>query len=388
VFRANGEKQRGPWVDSHKEAKRLMVEKQAEQRNSRGGRIEGTIAELIDMYVTKLAINEKGEHAWGATKGHELRRIQEDELVGHLQVREITRGKMVRWAEHLKQVKQLSRSTVLTRVSYLNKVLTTAFNRDWEGKCTAAICQEMAAAIATMREEKLAGPSFARDRLATREEIDAVRMAAQDSNSYVDLVAVIDVLSRMPLRLSELLKLTKADLNGLTGEATLYGRKHPDAEQKERSVEVVPMIVCPITGVSTFELVMSRLSTDAAMDAKPYDFVAADVSNAWIAACKKAGVEGLTLHDLRAFSITNLLAGGVDCITVAKLSGHKNPKTMAAHYSRQSGAMIAATIRNSYRAPEALTAADIRTMIATLQRELAVAEAREAASGPQLKLVA
>jgi hypothetical protein len=148
------------------------------------------------------------------------------------------------------------------------------------------------------------------------------------------------------------------------------------------------MIVCPITGVSTFELVTSRLPLDAAPDAKPFDFAAADVSNAWIAACKKAGVEGLTLHDLRAFSITNLLAGGIDCITVTKLSGHKNPKTMAAHYSRQSGAMIAATIRNSYRAPEALTAADIRTMIATLQRELAVAEAREAAARPQLKLAA
>jgi hypothetical protein len=185
VFRANGDKQRGPWVDSHKEAKRLMVEKQAELRSAVPGRIDGTIAELIDMYVTKLAINEKGEPAWGATKGHELRRIQEDELVGQLQVRNLTRGTMVRWAEHLKQVKKLSRSTVLTRVCYLNKVLTTAFNRDWEGKCSALICQEMAAAIATMREEKLAGPSFARDRLATREEIAAVREAAQASSSYV-----------------------------------------------------------------------------------------------------------------------------------------------------------------------------------------------------------
>ena len=33
--------------------------------------------------------------------------------------------------------------------------------------------------------------------------------------------------------------------------------------------------------------------------------------------------------------------------------------------------MIAATIRNNFKAAEGLTAADIRTMIATLQRELA-----------------
>ena len=84
-----------------------MVEKQAELRNAAPGRIEGTIAELIDMYVTKLAVNEKGEPAWGATKGHELRRIQEDELVGRLQVaRPHGAARMVRWAEHLKQVKR------------------------------------------------------------------------------------------------------------------------------------------------------------------------------------------------------------------------------------------------------------------------------------------
>src|SRR6266404_3438448 len=29
VFRTNGDKQRGPWVDTHAEAKRLMGEKQA-----------------------------------------------------------------------------------------------------------------------------------------------------------------------------------------------------------------------------------------------------------------------------------------------------------------------------------------------------------------------
>jgi hypothetical protein len=64
---------------------------------------------LIDLYVSRLALNEKGEPAWGVTKSHELRRIQQDELVSQLQVRNLTRRAMVRWAEHLKQVKKLSR---------------------------------------------------------------------------------------------------------------------------------------------------------------------------------------------------------------------------------------------------------------------------------------
>jgi integrase len=388
VFRANGEKQRGPWVDSHKEAKRLEGERKAKLRKAASStKVVGTVAELIDIYVTRRAIDAKtGKPAWGATKSHELRRIQEDDMVGSLQVADITAARMVRWGEKLAET--LAASTVLNRVSYLNGVLNTAKNR-WatEGLCNALVCSEMEAAIAIMREEEIAGPGIPRNRMATREEIARVREAARDSTSHVDLVAIIDVLSRMPLRMGELLKLTAADL-AVLGEATLRGRKHPNRRIKERIVEVVPLIICPMTGVNTYELVASRVPAGAAPDFRPFNFEGQNVSNAWIAACKRAGVEGLTLHDLRAYSITNLLGGGIDSITVAKLSGHKNPKTMAAHYSRQNSAMIAATIRNNFKAAEALTAADIRQMIATLQRELAVAEAREAASGPQLKLAA
>jgi integrase len=388
VFRNNGEKVRGPWVDSHKEAKRLEGEKKAELRKAGSStRAVGTVAELIDIYVARREFDAKtGKPAWGATKGHELRRIRDDEMVGFLQVADITAARMVRWGEKLAET--LSPSTVLTRVSYLNGVLNTAKN-GWatEGLCNTLVCSEVEAAIATMREEEIAGPSIPRNRMATREEIERVREAAKDGASYVDLVAIVDVLSRMPLRLGELLKLTAADL-AVVGEATLRGRKHPNRRIKERIVEVVPLIICPMTGINTYELVASRLPANAEADFRPFDFEGHDVSNAWIAACKRAGVEDLTLHDLRAYSITNLLGGGIDSITVAKLSGHKNPKTMAAHYSRQNSAMIAATIRNNFKAEEGLTAADIRQMIATLQRELAVAEAREAASGPLLKLAA
>ena len=388
VFRANGEKPRGPWVDSHKEAKRQEGEKKAQLRNvGSSTKIVGTVAELIDIYVARRAFDAKtGEPAWGRTKGHELRRIRDDEMVGALQVVDITAARMVRWGEKLAET--LAPSTVLNRVSYLNGVLNTAKNR-WatEGLCNTLVCSEMEAAIATMREEEIAAPGIPRNRMATRDEIDRVREAARVSTSYVDLVAIIDVLSRMPLRMGELLKLTAADL-AVVGETTLRGRKHPNRRIKERIVEVVPLIICPMTGVNTYELVASRVPANAEADFRPFDFAGQDVSNAWIAACKRAGVLDLTLHDLRAYSITNLLAGGIDSITVAKLSGHKNLKTMAAHYSRQNSAMIAATIRNNFKAAEGLTAADIRTMIATLQRELAVAEAREAASRPEVKLAA
>ena len=379
---------RGPWVDSHKEAKRLEGEKKAELRKvGSATKVVGTVAELVDIYVARRAFDAKtGKPAWGVTKGHELRRIRDDEMVGALQVADITAARMVRWGEKLAET--LAPNTVLTRVSYLNGVLNTAKNR-WatEGLCNTLVCSEMEAAIATMREEEIAGPSIPRNRMATREEIERVREAARDGASYVDLVAIIDVLSRMPLRMGELLKLTAADL-AVVGEATLRGRKHPNRRIKERIVEVVPLIICPMTGINTYELVASRVPANAEADFRPFDFEGQDVSNAWIAACKRAAVEDLRLHDLRAHAISHLLAGGIDNVTVSKLSGHRNPKTLAAHYSRQSSAMIAATIRLNFKAAEDLTAADIRQMIATLQAELVRVEAKEAANRPQLKLAA
>src|SRR5205814_9539269 len=131
---------------SYKEAKRLMVEKQAELRKvGSSTKVVGTNAALIDIYVARRAFDAKtGEPAWGATKCHELRRIRDDEMVGSLQVADITAARMVRWGEKL--VETLSPSTVLNRVSYLNGVLNTAKNR-WatEGLCNTLVCSEMEA---------------------------------------------------------------------------------------------------------------------------------------------------------------------------------------------------------------------------------------------------
>ena len=41
--------------------------------------------------------------------------------------------------------------------------------------------------------------------------------------------------------------------------------------------------------------------------------------------CKKAGVTGVRLHDLRHYVATRLLASGIDVRTVAGRLGHRNP---------------------------------------------------------------
>lgn len=48
----------------------------------------------------------------------------------------------------------------------------------------------------------------------------------------------------------------------------------------------------------------------------------------------EAGIDGVTLHDLRRFVITTLLERGVDLALVAKVVGHKNPTTTAGYDRR------------------------------------------------------
>ena len=150
----------------------------------------------------------------------------------------------------------------------------------------------MEAAIATMREEEIAGPGIPRNRMATRDEIERVREAARVSTSYVDLVAIIDVLSRMPLRMERIAQADRRGPGDRGQRRPCCGRKHPNRRIKERIVEVVPLIICPMTGVNTYELVASRVPANAEANFRPFDFAGQDVSNAWIAACKRAGVDG------------------------------------------------------------------------------------------------
>ncbi len=51
------------------------------------------------------------------------------------------------------------------------------------------------------------------------------------------------------------------------------------------------------------------------------------MSDRWESVCKRAGVTGVRLHDLRHFQATMLLAGGVPLKNVSARIGHRNAST-------------------------------------------------------------
>jgi len=57
------------------------------------------------------------------------------------------------------------------------------------------------------------------------------------------------------------------------------------------------------------------------------------VGHRWRAACRAAGVEGVTLHDLRHYYASGLIAAGCDVVTVQRALGHAKATTTLNTYS-------------------------------------------------------
>lgn len=57
------------------------------------------------------------------------------------------------------------------------------------------------------------------------------------------------------------------------------------------------------------------------------------VGHAWRRACHRAGVEGFTLHDLRHFYASGLIAAGCDVVTVQRALGHAKATTTLNTYA-------------------------------------------------------
>lgn len=94
-----------------------------------------------------------------------------------------------------------------------------------------------------------------------------------------------------------------------------------------------------------------RLATDAFVFSQEPDGSAPwrpdSTTRAFASLCRKAGVKGVRLHDLRHYVATRLLASGIDVRTVAGRLGHRNPSTtlnVYAHFVPEADQEAAATL--------------------------------------------
>jgi integrase len=168
-------------------------------------------------------------------------------------------------------------------------------------ECPVSIAP-MDAAITALRRQRVTTKSPPRSRRPTDAEIDRVIAYHRGQrHARVDLPAILAVLRVLPFRIGELVKVESDDLIPEQQAVRLRARKHPDINVRESNDYVVPLPT--ITGIDTWALVADR----PRFLPRPFPYASGNVSTAFSWAARRAHIEDLHLHDLRAFSISKLI---------------------------------------------------------------------------------
>jgi len=152
-------------------------------------------------------------------------------------------------------------------------------------------------------------PKNERDRILSLEEWERLKAAAAPH-----LLRLLIIARDLGPRKGELLKLEWPDVDIRRREFTLR-------QTKNGETRVVPMTP------DVYE-VFSELWNERRLDtnrvflykSKPWKYP----RTAFSAACRRAGITGLRLHDFRHIASTNLRRAGVDTMTAMKIVGHKS----------------------------------------------------------------
>jgi integrase len=290
------------------------------------GKMTGTLAQVITRYEKEMWPVKR----WGQNKALELNILRRD--LGAKLLTTITQQSLLAYARGLK----ISPGGISSRLSYLKEVLRTA--RDlWK---VSVPVEEVQKAIEAAKRNKIAGKSGARTRRPTEEELLIIRAYAQNQQrAFIDLDAIVEVLSVLPLRVGELVGIEWADLIESRRSVIIRGRKHPDILEKEKNDQEVPLI--NFKGVDTYKLIADR---PRYMD-RPFPYKRASISSAFWDVAARCKIPDLHIHDLRAYSLSRLLEAGVPIPQVALISGHRNWKVLAKHYARIDPASVHETLK-------------------------------------------
>lgn len=153
----------------------------------------------------------------------------------------------------------------------------------------------------------LIGPGQSRDRRPTPEELKAVREKAEPL-----LRDIIDFAIATCMRRGEIARVQWRDLDTDKRLITIRDRKHP--RQKAGNHETIPLLGDALVTIE-------RQSRD---DDRIFPVSPEWISDAFLLACRVAGVVNLHLHDLRHHGISLLFEQGYTIEQVALVSGHRS----------------------------------------------------------------
>jgi integrase len=156
-----------------------------------------------------------------------------------------------------------------------------------------------------------------RDRRPSEDEWPALLAALAKASAEVPMVDIVRLAAQTGLRRGEVCRIVWTDLDVTARTILVRARKHP--RQKEANDERVPLVG------DALDLIMRQPRPPAGRpDQRIFPFHPQSVSDLFGAARAAAGLEDLTLHDMRHEATSRLFEAGWGIPEVAAVTGHKD----------------------------------------------------------------
>ena len=328
----------------------LQAAKEWKENQKRAGRrgdtiqmpSKNTLVSVIDHYVAK-----NGD--WSSDKTDHLNALKRD--LGHLSLSKLTEATLYDYIADM----DVSKGRRNARLSYLK----TALKHARYTMHLAPRMDQFAAAREGLSMQKVIGKSKERTRKTDAAEIRLIseHHNAED-NRAVDLPAILEILSILPIRVGELCVgddlrhgILWTDIDHANRQVTLRNRKHPDRDESKD--EVIPLFKVVRDGkeIDPYDLLVTN-RRHLGNHEGPFPFRVKAISKSMKKACRAAGItkDTLHVHDLRAHSITAMLEADIDPLDVMVVSGHKDTKVFFKHYVRPNIAKLAAKLERKMAA--------------------------------------
>ena len=271
-----------------------------------------TIVQLIDEYQAERA-NSGRPVRRNSNEQYMLKRLSD--RLGHLKVADAKVADIVAFAQQRKVMDGVGPYTIAMDISKLGTVI-----RHMKSLKGLSIKNVVEDAKPSLDHLQLTGPSNARDRRPTIEEIRAMmawfQAKFESGGTNIPMVDILTVSMTTGLRRGELFRILWDDLD--LHRRMILVRDRKDPRHKTGNNQWVPLL----------PEAMEVIGRQPKADARIFPYGVQRVSQLFREACRGCGIKDLRLHDLRHEAASSLFEAGWDIPEVAMVTGHKNWKTL------------------------------------------------------------
>lgn len=301
--------------DHKRDAQRwARIEEAASDRLGRApAKADATLNDLIEEFVAhQLEHGRMSRSREGA-----IRHIAE--LLGRRPLRDLTVAAFRDFARQ-RRAEGAGPATVGQDLSYIHSILVVG------GPLLDVPVEAPLAAYVSARRIFGAANAVGRSRERDRRPTDAELVTLRDFWATRRRVTPMWDLTRFAvatgMRLSEINRLTWADLDAGRRMIRIRDRKHPRA--KAGNDQLVPLLIGPaLIGGETVDP-LAIIEAQPRVDAPIFPYLSATVSTGFTRAVAACGIDDLRFHDLRHDAVSRLFEAGYAIEQVALVSGHKD----------------------------------------------------------------